>query len=81
MASNGFLHPLALTDEPQHKEQSHQSRDEVGKGDFPGTAMVPAVAALFLDDNDWAVIAHAAMAFLACLQASSISAFEGRLKE
>ena len=81
MACDRLLDLLALTHQPQDQKQSHQGGDEVGKRHFPGSAVVPPMATLLFDDDDRTVIAHAAIAFFACLQASSISAFEGRLKE
>ena len=33
--------------QPQQQEKRHHRGDEVGVGDFPGAAMVPAMAAFF----------------------------------
>mgnify|MGYP004162852377 CR=1 FL=1 len=38
---------LARTQQPQQQEKRHHRGDEVSVGDFPGAAMVPAMAAFF----------------------------------
>src|SRR5208282_2808166 len=89
VTANGHLNRLAGVRQPQHDKQCHHGRDEVGIGDLPGAAVMTAMAAFFLDDDDgWcrhegvypaaAASAAGAGTSLAPRQASSTSWNEGR---
>src|SRR5208337_322055 len=46
------LNRLTAVHQPQHDEQRHHGRDEVGIGNLPRTAVMAAMAAFFPDDDD-----------------------------
>ncbi len=52
ISADGVLHLLAAVQQPEHDEQRHHGGDEVRVGHFPRAAVMAAVAALFLDDDD-----------------------------
>ena len=48
IAADGFLDLLAAVHQPEHDEQGHHGGHEIGIGDFPGAAVVAAMATFFL---------------------------------
>ena len=54
ISADGFLNLLAGVEQPEDDEERHHGGDEVGVGDFPRAAVVAAVAAFFLEDDDGA---------------------------
>src|SRR5580704_16223095 len=52
IAGYGFLYRLAGVEKPEHDEERHHRRHEVGVGDLPGAAVMSAVSAFFFDDDD-----------------------------
>jgi len=44
---------LAAVQQPEHNEQRHHGGHEIRIGDFSRASMVAAVAATFLDHDDW----------------------------
>ena len=58
ISANCLLHLLAAVEQPEHDEQCHHGGDKVGIGDFPRAAMMAAVAAFFLEDDDGAGFVH-----------------------
>ncbi len=71
---------VGLRQEPEHDEERHHGRHEVGVRDLPGAAVMAAVATLhLLDDDDRFVALHAD--FLSSAKAFSSSSMEGRSSE
>ena len=60
ISADGVLHLLAAVQQPEPDEQGHHGGDEIRVGHFPRAAMVAAVAALFLDDDDRSLVGHEA---------------------
>ena len=53
---------LLRIQQPQHDEQRHHRGDEIGVSDFPCAAVMAAVAAFFLEDDDGACLVHSLFA-------------------
>ena len=50
IAGDRFFHVVFLANQPHHEEKAHHGGHKVGKGDFPGAAVVTAVAMLLSFD-------------------------------
>ena len=64
IAADRILNFLAGVQQPQHDEQRHHGGHEIRIGDFPRAAMMAAVAAFFLDDDDRGFGGHEALSTL-----------------
>ena len=58
ISANGFLNLLAGVEKPENDKERHHGGDEIGVGDLPCAAMVAAVAAFFLEDDDGTSFVH-----------------------
>ena len=58
VSTDGLLHGLAATEQPEHDEQRHHGGDEIGIGDLPRAAMMAAVATFFLEDDNGPSFVH-----------------------
>ena len=61
ISADGVLHLLAAVQQPEHDEQRHHGGHEIGVGHFPRAAMMAAVAAFFLDDDDRSLVGHGSL--------------------
>jgi len=55
ITADRYLNRLAAVRQPQNDEQRQHGGDKAGVGDLPGAAMMTAMAAFFLDDDDGCV--------------------------
>ena len=62
VSADGFLNLLAGVEQPEDDEERHHGGDEIGIGDFPGAAVMAAVATFFLEDDDGASFVHVFLA-------------------
>src|SRR5262249_26472609 len=53
ISAHCFLNLLAAVHQPQHDEQRHHRRHEIRVRHFPRAAVMAAMPALLLDDDDW----------------------------
>src|SRR5208337_341575 len=58
IAAHRHLNLFAGVQQPENDKQCHHGRDKVGVGDLPGAAVMAAVAALFLQDDDGTRFIH-----------------------
>jgi len=56
--AHSVLNLFARIKQPQNDEQGHHRRNKISVCNFPGTAMMAAVAAAFFDNDDGRFCGH-----------------------